>query len=78
MQVKDDMRAIRDEYAVRGVEAFLSCVFEFFEEGGDVDDTTASNQIPACRVHKAADQDVEVISDIVGNDGLSMLAREFE
>lgn len=46
---------------------------QFLEEARDVDDAAAADNIDAAGVDEARGQDVEVIGDAVGNDGVSSI-----
>lgn len=71
VDIKDDMRPVRDEYPVGGIQAVLVQSLEFLEEAGNVDDATAADDVDAARVHETGGEDVEVVCDSIGDDGVS-------
>ena len=71
MDIEDDLRAVRDEYPAVGVQALLGQLLQFLEEGRDVHDTPTSNDVYAAGVHEAGGEDVEVVRDAVGDDGVA-------
>lgn len=73
VQVENDMGAVADEDALARVEAVLLKSVELLEERGDVDDASGANEIDALGVDQAGGQDVEVVGDTIGNDGVASI-----
>lgn len=71
MDIEDDLSAVGDEYPSIGAEALFVQGLELVEEGGDVNDAAAANDIDAARVHEAGGEDVEVVGDAVDDDGVA-------
>jgi hypothetical protein len=65
------MCAVRDVYAPVGLEAVLLERLELLEEARDVDDAAAADDVDAVGVDKTGGQDVEVVGDAVGDDGVA-------
>jgi hypothetical protein len=73
MHVKDNMRPVRDVYAAVRLEAMFFKRLELLEEARDVDDTAAADDVDAVGVHEAGGQDVKVVGDAVGDDGVARI-----
>lgn len=71
VEIEDDVGAVADENALLGVEAMLLESLELLEERGDVDDTAGADEVDALRVDETGGQDVEVVGDTVGDDGVT-------
>ena len=71
VHIEDDVRPIRDVYPVLGIEAVLVERLQFLEEAGNVDDAAAANDVDAAGVDKTGGEDVEVVGDAIGDDGVS-------
>ena len=71
VHVKHDMGAVRDEDAAIGVQAVLLERLELLEETRDVDDTATANDIDTAGVDEAAGQNVKVVGNAVGDNGVA-------
>lgn len=72
MQVKADVGAVRDEDALAsGGQTLLLQGGQFLEEAGDMHDGTGADQVDALGGHEAGGEDVEVIGDVVVDDGVA-------
>lgn len=65
------MGAVRDEDAAIGVQAVLLERLELLEETRDVDDTATANDIDTAGVDEAAGQNVKVVGNAVGDNGVA-------
>jgi hypothetical protein len=73
VDVEYHMRSIRDEYPALGVQAMLLQRLEFLEEGRNVHNAAAADDVHARGVDEAGREDVEVIGDAVRDDGVSSI-----
>lgn len=71
VDIENDMGAVGDEDAAVGVQAVLLERLEFLEEAGDVDDAAASDDVDAVGIDKATGENVEVVRDAVGDNGVA-------
>ena len=72
MQIKADVRAVRDEDPLTRVRQALGFQRrQFFEETRDVDDCARTDEVDAARRDQARGQDVEVVGDGVVDDGVA-------
>jgi hypothetical protein len=71
MDVKDDMRPVGNVYAALGAETMLLQRLEFLEEARHVHNTAATNDVYAVWIDEARGEDMEVVCDAVGDDGVA-------
>jgi hypothetical protein len=71
VDVEYHMCPVRDEYPALGVQAMLLQRLEFLEEGRNVHNTPATDDVHARGVDEAGREDVEVVGDAVRDDGVS-------
>lgn len=70
VNIEDNVRSVRDVDPVRGVEAVLVERLQLLEEAGHVDDAAAANDVDAAGVDETRGEDVEVVCDTIGDDGV--------
>lgn len=71
VHIEDNVCPVGDVYPVRGVQAVLVQRLQFLEEAGDVDNAAAADDVDAVGVHETRGEDVEVVCDSIGDDGVS-------
>jgi hypothetical protein len=71
VNIEDDMRSVRNVYPVLGVEPVLIERLQFLEEAGHVDNAAAADNVDAAGVDEARGEDVKVVGDTIGDDGVS-------
>lgn len=71
MNIKHDMRTIADEDATLGIEPMLFEGLQLLEETGDVDDAAAADEVDAAGIDEARGEDVEVVGDAIGDNGVA-------
>src|SRR4051812_25108689 len=71
VHVKDDMCPVGDVDAALGAESMLLQRLEFLEKARHVDDAAAANDVYAVGVDETGGEDVEVVRDTVGDDGVA-------
>jgi hypothetical protein len=71
VHVEHDMRAVGDVDAALGLEPMLLQRLELLEEARHVDDAAAADDVDAVGVDEARGQDVEVVRDAVGDNGVA-------
>lgn len=65
------MRSIRDEYAALGLQSMFLQALQFLEEGWDVDNTPAADEIDTRGIYQAGREDVEIVRDAVRDNGVA-------
>lgn len=70
MHIEHDLRAIADEDPPLGIQPLLVQGLELLEETRHVNHTPGPNNIDAPRVHQPRRQNMKVVGNAVGNDGV--------
>lgn len=74
VQIEADMRAVGDEYAFAGIlQPLLFQRGQLLEEAGDVHDSSSANEVDTGRRHQSRGKNVEVISDVLMDDGVARI-----
>lgn len=71
VNIEDNVCPVGDVYPVGGVEAVLVEGLQLLEKAGHVDDAAAADDVDAAGVDETGGEDVEVVCDAVGDDGVS-------
>jgi hypothetical protein len=72
VEIEADVRAVRDEDALGGALQTLSLnSSELLEEAGDVEDGAGTDQVDTFRRDQSGGQDVEVVGDVLVDDGVA-------
>jgi hypothetical protein len=71
VNIEDNVRPVRDVYPVLGVETVLVERLQFLEEAGHMDDAAAADDVDAAGVDETGGENVEVVCDTIGDDGVS-------
>ena len=71
VHIEDNVCPVGDVNPVRGVQAVLVQRLQFLKEAGDVDNAAAADDVDAVGVHETRGEDVEVVCDSIGDDGVS-------
>jgi hypothetical protein len=74
VQIEADMRAVGDENALAGIlQPLLFQRDQLLEEAGHVHDSSGTDEVDACRRDQPRREDVEVVSDVVMDDGVARI-----
>lgn len=72
MQIKADVRAVGDENALAGSAETLGLELgQLLEKTGHVEDGTGANQVDTRRRDETRGQDVEIVGDVLVDDGVT-------
>jgi hypothetical protein len=79
VQVEADMRAVGDENALAGIlQPLLFQRGQLLEEAGDVHDSSSTDEVNAGRRDQSRGKNMEVVSDVVMDDGVARIWRRKE
>jgi len=71
VDIEDNVCPVGDVYPVRGVEAVLVKCLQLLEEAGHMDNASAADDVDAVGVDETGGEDVEVVCDTIGDNGVS-------
>lgn len=71
VNIEDNMCPVGDKYPVCGVKTVLVQCLQLLEEARHMNDATAADDVDAAWVDEARGEDVEIVCDSIGDDGVS-------